>query len=325
MLLGASGLLGHNVLLQLSQAGHEVVAPVRNMHSVCIEPEGCSLVERDRIDRRTLQLCATGCDAIINCIGITDMSLDSLNDYLPMNRDLCEDIIHTMKQHGIKRLVHTSTTNTIGNGTPGHPADECEPMGAPFAGSPYAESKRLGEEILLRAAIEHTDWHVVVINAGYMIGSMDVKPSSGRMLEMAYRRLLMAVPRGGKAFVPARDVAAAEVSALTRGRNGARYLVVHSQGCLTIKQIYQLQARVEGYRQRIVQLPDWAVRTAGRVGDALRHMGKRTDLCTNNVCQLLEREYYTNTHALRELQYEESTLEEAVAAFFAWRKERIVK
>jgi len=230
-----------------------------------------------------------------------------------------------MEHHGIRHLVHASTVNTIGYGSADRPADEQAPVEAPFDRSLYAESKRRGEEILRAAAVSHPDWHVVVVNPGFMLGPMDVKPSSGRLLLTGYRKPLMAAPRGGKSFVDVRDVAAAMVNALTRGRNGERYIAVSSHGHLTIKELYRLQAEVMGYRQRVVTLPDGLVRVAGRVGDLMRWMGVRTELSTCNVRQLMVREYYDNRRAVEELAMPETELGESIRAFHRWRNENIIK
>ena len=258
---------------------------------------------------------------MINCAGVTDMSLRRLEDYLPVNRDLPQMLVRVMEAHGIKRLVHTSTANTIGYGSAGNPADEIVPMMEPFSSSLYAMSKRMGEQAVIEMARRHPDWHVVVINPGYMLGAWDVKPSSGRMLQLAYNKRVAFAPSGGKAFVAVQDVAEAAVNALTRGDNGERYLVINNKGCLSIKELYQLQARVMGYRQKCMTLPDWVLAVAGRVGDMLRCMGVRTEVSTNNVRQLMVMEYYSNSHGTRDLGFHETPLANAVEQFHRWIEE----
>ena len=261
------------------------------------------------------QLHAEGCDAVINCAGTTDMSLRRYEDYLPVNKRLCELLVRLMNEHGISTLVHASTVNTIGYGSIDHPADESAPMQPPFKGSFYADSKCEGEKIILSAATESR--HVVVVNPGYMIGPYDVKPSSGQMLLVAYKRRLMFAPKGGKAFVHVGDVAA-----LTEGTNGSRYIVVNGSGMLTIKQLYELQAQVCGYRQKVLECPNVLLKTAGFVGDVMRRMGVRTQVSSRNIRQLLVREYYDNSHALCDLHVEQTPVEKAIKDFFEYRKKQ---
>ena len=166
LLLGATGLLGHNVLQRLTATGHQVVAVVRRRSALCIETPDTKIVEGDITDPDTVVAAAEGCDAIVNCAGVTDMSLLHQEDYAAVNVNLCHTLVTAMNMHGISRLVHASTVNTIGYGSADHPADEQEAVKAPFDSSYYARSKRQGEEILLKAAGAKPDWHVVVVNPG---------------------------------------------------------------------------------------------------------------------------------------------------------------
>lgn len=326
LLLGGNGLLGHNVLKALLQRGHSVHALVRRREA--LHTEGMPAVERmtvlegSLLDDDMLAVAAQGCEAIVNCAGVTDMSLLRYEDYLPVNRDLCRRLTQLMEGQGISRLVHTGTANTIGYGSPAAPADEGAPMQAPFTRSFYAQSKREGEALLLRYAEAHPERHVVVVCPGFMVGAYDTKPSSGALLLAGYRRRLMPVPSGGKSFVAVADAAEAVANALTQGRSGQRYLLTGEN--LTLKEFYRRQAQVCGYRQRQVSLPDGLLRLAGWLGDGLRWLGIRTQLSTRNVRQLMVREYYDNRRSREELSMPSTPLAQAIADFFAWRGERVL-
>lgn len=320
LLLGATGLLGHNVLQRLMAEGHQVVAVVRRADGIQLQGCGWETVTGSLLDYNTLYRAAEGCDAVVNCAGTTDMSLRHYEDFLQVNRELCRMLVRLLDERGIKTLVHVSTVNTIGFGTAGHPADESAPMQAPFKGSFYGDSKREGEQLILAAATEGR--HVVVINPGYMLGPYDVKPSSGRMLLAAYRMPLMFAPKGGKAFVHVGDVAQAVVNALARGNNGGRYIAVNSHACMTIRNLYRMQAVVCGYCQKVLTMPNSLLLAAGRVGDLLRWCGVKTQLSTRNVRQLMVREYYDNHRAVSELLMPETPIETAISDFYEWRKNK---
>ena len=320
LLLGATGLLGHNVLRALQQRGHEPVLLVRHKNALRTEAGGSRLIEGSLLDEATLLQAANGCEAVINCAGTTDMSLLHYDDYLPVNRDLCRMLIQVTDQLGIKVLVHVSTVNTIGYGTAEMPADESVPMRPPFLGSYYADSKKEGEQLILEAARSRTEAHLIVLNPGFMIGAYVAKPSSGRLLLAGYRKPLMPTPNGGKSFVHVQDVAEAAVNALTMGRNGERYIVVNSSASMSIGDFYRLQAQTMNYRQHTMALPDGMVRVAGWLGDALRALHIKTQLSTRNVRQLLVHEHYDNGKARRELQLHETPIATAVNDFFEWYK-----
>ena len=318
LLLGGSGLLGQNVLQLLLRQGHEVVLLLRHGAKSPQLVSGVDVVRGSLLSDDDLWQAAEGCQAIVNCAGTTDMSLCRLSNYLPVNRDLCRRLVLLMEQRAISTLVHVSTANTIGYGLPNHWAAEDAPMQPPFSQSYYARSKQEGEDILVDAARRHPNWHIVTVNPGFIVGAYDVKPSSGQLLLAAYRRRVMVVPKGGKSFVHAADVAAAVVNALTMGCSGERYLATGEN--LSLRQFYQLQARVCGYRQHCIALPNWLLLVAGWIGDVLRAVGVRTQLSSCNVRQLMTREYYCCDKVRRQLQMPQTPIEQAVADFHAWRQ-----
>lgn len=320
LLLGATGLLGHNVLRRLLAEGHQVVALVRSPEGIRLREGSWETVVGSILDYDILRQSAQGCQAVVNCAGTTDMTLLRREDFLPANVELCRLLVRLLDELEISVLVHTSTVNTIGFGTAACPGDESMPMCPPFEGTFYADSKREGERIVLSAAKEGR--HVVVVNPGFMLGAWDAKPSSGRMLLAAYRKPLMFAPKGGKAFVHVDDVARMEVAALTRGTNGTRYIAANSHACLRIKELYRMQAAVCGYKQCVVEVPDWLLLAVGGVGDMLRRMGVRTQVSTANIRQLLVREHYSSALAEKELGAYFSPVEEAISAFHEWRQQQ---
>ncbi len=311
---------------QLLREGYCVNTVVRYRNALNLSDlsaETCSrlaITEGSFLIPNVLHSALQECEAIVNCCGVTDMSLLHYEDYLPINRDVCTLLLDAMQQHDIHRLVHVSTANTIGYGRPGHKADETAPMQSPFRESLYARSKQAGEQILLDHATRHPQEHIIVVNPGFMIGPYDMHESSGQLLLSAYRKPLMACPCGGKSFLDVRDAATAIVHAIHHGISGQRYLLTGHN--MSLRDFFRLQAETMGYRQWLLTLPNSLALTAAKVGDLLRCCGIRTQLSTLNVRQLLVREYYDNYHATRDLQLPHTPIETAIADFYAERRKR---
>ena len=327
LLTGASGLLGHNVLITLLQRGEQVIAPLRDASRLHLPASLADSPNLHIIPMEGIQFPLpefanhhSHISAIINCAGATDMSLLTVDDFMPANKDLVEHLVMLMRDHDIPTLVHVSTANTIGYGSADSPATEEAPFQEPFTASYYARSKRAAEKLLERAAHDGSGRRIVVVNPGFMLGAYDTKPSSGKLLLAGYKRRWMAVPKGGKSFVHVRDAAVAVVNAVTMGGNGERYLLTGE--AMTLKEFYALQAEVCGYKQRVLELPNILVLTAGKVGDLLRWMKIRTQLCTRNVRQLMVCEYYDNSKARRQLAMPQTPIADAIKDFFGWYSER---
>lgn len=316
LLTGATGLLGNNVLEQLLLDGYEVTALLRDSRRVVVDVSLYSgryrFMTGDLTDIEDLRQAAKECDGIINCAGVTDMSLRHLEDYYPVNRDLCRNLVKVAEDEHIGTIVHVSTANTIGYGSAEKVGtEECE-MCEPFTRSYYALSKREGEGELLQLA-KRSSSKVVIINPGYIIGKYDVRPSSGKMLLAGWRHRVMAAPPGGKSFVGARTVAQAAVAALRKGRSGERYLVTGEN--LTFKQLYELQSKVGGYRQDVLTIPRWLCKAVGALGDVLSSLGIKVAFTSRNIDQLLVEEHYCNRKAQTELEVEIQPIEAAVREF----------
>ena len=316
LILGASGLLGHNVTLQLQHSHHEVVVVIRNKDNFQIQESYLKIINGE-LTLDVLNTAAKGCDAIINCAGTTDMSLLHQQDYMTINRDLCTLLITVMQTNNITRLVHVSTANTIGFGSKKEPSNESCPISYPFSESWYAQSKLEGENILKHAAQKHPTWHIIITNPGFMIGKYDLKPSSGKLLFAAYHKPIMMTPKGGKNFVAIEDVATAIVNGLTMGNSGETYLLTNES--LTLKKFYQLQSKLMNYHQLIIQIPNWICKLLGIIGDGIRLLNIKTQLSTRNINQLLITEYYNNQKAINELKMPQTPISKAIIDFYEWQ------
>lgn len=327
LLTGASGLLGHNVLITLLLRGEQVIAPLRDASHLHLPASLADSPNLHIIPMAGIQFSLpesaihhSHISAIINCAGTTDMSLPTLDDFMPVNKDLVEHLVRLMHDHDIPTLVHVSTANTIGYGSADSPTTEEAPFQKPFTDSYYARSKRDAEQLLDRVAHDGSGRRIVIVNPGFMVGAYDTKPSSGKLLLAGYNRRWMAVPKGGKSFVHVRDAAEAVVNAVTMGVNGERYLLTGKS--MTLKEFYELQAEVCGYKQRVLELPDILVLAAGKVGDLLRWMKIRTPFCTRNVRQLLVCVHYDNGKARCQLAMPQTPIIDAIKDFFGWYRQR---
>lgn len=112
-------------------------------------------------------------------------------------------------------------------------------------------------------------------------------------------------------------MAKAVVAALRVGKSGERYLVTGET--LTFKQLYELQARLGGYRQLVLELPRWFCLALGAVGNIMEKIGFRVEFTSRNIDQLLIEEHYDNRKMREELKIEAQPIEEAVREFLTDR------
>jgi nucleoside-diphosphate-sugar epimerase len=319
LVTGSNGFLGYHVVMELLKQQHHVHLIIRNKQKISFDLSSVNLFEGNFTDYDCLKQAASGCDAIIHIAAVTGTNLLHLEDYRIINVTGTALVIQVAKELKIKNIVYISSSNTVGFGTEQLVGDERLTIQYPFTASFYAQSKAESEG-LMKEASKEPGQHIVIINPSFMIGDYDNKPSSGKLILMGYKRRLMFTPKGGKNFVPVGNVAAAVCNALTMGRNGERYLT--SGINLTFREFYTLQKQEGNYSQRIIGIPDFLLLTVGIMGDLIRKLGIKTDLCTMNMRQLMIREYYSNQKAKTELNLQGNDISVAIKEAIDWFKGR---
>lgn len=317
LVTGANGLLGHHVVLQLLDRGNDMKIIIRSERNIHFDLSKVEMTLGDFTNYETLRAAAEGCDAIIHIAAVTATDLLHYEDYSKINVGGSAQIIRVADELNINRLVFVSTANTIGYGTKDRLSDESAPIQFPFSNSFYARSKAEAEKLFVEAS-KKKGRHVVIINPTFMIGAYDTKPSSGKLMLMGYNKPVMFAPNGGKNFVAASDVATAICNALTKGRNGERYLT--SGVNLSFKEFYEIQSKVGKYKQKMIVLPDFLLEMVGKAGDLVRLFGVKTEICSMNLNQLTVREYYKNQKAESELEMPLKSLDKAVSEALDWFK-----
>lgn len=319
LVTGANGLLGHHVVMQLLDLNYDVRIVVRSTTEICFDLQRVEVEKGNFTDAGVFEKAATGCDAVVHIAAVTATNLLYYEDYVPVNLNANQMIIDVCNKLNINSIVFISTTNTIGYGTKESYSDERSTIQFPFTASFYAQTKLAAEELYSAAARQQNgqqNKRIVIIHPAFMIGAYDVKPSSGKLMLMGWKKRFMFVPKGGKNFVAAADVATAICNALTMGENGEHYLATGVNR--SFKEFYQLQSRVGDYPQKIVELPDYLLKIAAKLGDFLQKAGIRTDLCSRNINQLLIREYYGNDKSKSVLRMPHTSIEDAINSALAW-------
>ena len=317
LVTGANGLLGHHVVFELVKRQYDVRVIVRSTENIHFDVAKTGVYVGNFTDYENLKQAAAGCDAIIHIAAVTATHLLHYEDYSKINVEGSALVIKVANELNINRIVYVSSANTIGFGTEQEPADECFNIQFPFTESYYAQSKVASEQLFVETS-KQSNMHVVIINPTFMIGSHDTKPSSGKLMLMGYKKILMLIPKGGKNFVAVRDVAVSVCNALVQGQNGERYLA--SGINLSFKEFYSLQSQIENYRQHIIELPDFILILAGKSGDLLRKVGIVTEVCSMNLRQLMIKEHYRNSKAKAELNLPETDLKIAIKEAIDWFK-----
>ncbi|WP_163999442.1 NAD-dependent epimerase/dehydratase family protein [Pyxidicoccus caerfyrddinensis] len=223
LVTGATGFLGAWVTRAFVQAGHRVRILVRATSSrEVLKALPLEETEGDVLDRSAVARALEGVEAVVHCAGLVALRPRDREALFRVNVEGSRYVLEAARARSL-RVLFTSTVGTLGSTTLPVARDECAGADARVGGSAYVESKRAGEELALAMAALGAD--VVVLNPGNALGPGDARLTGTRFVSHYLQGSLRFYLQGGMSFCDVRDVAAAYVSALERGRPGERYLL----------------------------------------------------------------------------------------------------
>ncbi|MCE7862053.1 MAG: NAD-dependent epimerase/dehydratase family protein [Bacteroidetes bacterium CHB5] len=317
LVTGANGLLGANTVAVLAGMGIPVRGFLRDAKRYPLVPmPGVKLVEGDITNADSVLQAMQGCTHVIHTAALTRQD-EFAEAYYRVNVEGTRYVAEAARQCGVQRVVWVSTANTMGFGTKQQPGHEANAMNDVFLQSPYAYSKWLAEQWVIRYA---ADLDYVIVNPTFMLGPYDVQPGSGKIIQMVRNKRIVWYPPGGKNFVHVQDVAHALVAAMQRGVRGERYLASNEN--LTYREFFAKVARHSTARYQLVPAPGWLIQLAGKVGDQLRSFGIRSVLSSANAQILCVRNFYTNAKSIQDLNLSYRSIDYAIHDAVAWWKEQ---
>lgn len=220
---GATGFLGGRLVRQLRQAGHDVVALVRDpSKAAALESSGLQLVKGDLDDRDALRRGMSGVDGLFHLAAWYRLGARDDREARRANVEGTRNVLEAMKETGVPRGVYTSTL-AVNSDTHGRLADESYR----FDGEHLSIYDRTKAEAHYDVAIPMMEagLPLVIVQPGVVYGPDD--PSSiGKAFRQYLRRRLPAIPRGSAySWAHVDDVALAHRLAMETGRPGESYIV----------------------------------------------------------------------------------------------------
>jgi dihydroflavonol-4-reductase len=317
LVTGISGLLGGNIARILQQEGHEIKGLIRKTSSLMalqgVEFEKCygSIQDYD-----ALQKAMAGCEAVIHAAADTHHYTTAYLPSFQINLEGTVNVINAVKHHNVGRLIYISTVNIFGNGSIDKPGDEESPFTYQKNNSCYIQSKYQAH-LRMKKEVGENGLPAIALCPSFMLGAYDSKPSSGQIILYALKNRINFAPPGGKNFVHVRDVANAAVNALKKGRIGESYIVGGEN--LSYNEFFDMVQEVSGYPIYQVNVPSWALVGAGAVGEHMQKIFKTNwQLTSSNTSLLCTMHYYSSAKAVRELDFPQTPVKNAIKDAVDW-------
>lgn len=302
LVTGASGFLGHHVVDALLGAGYLVRALNRSADPR-LQRSGVELVRGSILDRATLDRAAQGCAGIIHLAGKVSRDRRDEAELRELHVGGTRRVLEAAHAAGVGRVVYASTSGTIACSRDAqHIATEADPYPLAITATwPYYATKIEAEREALALSAK-LGLELVCVNPSLLLGPGDERLSSTEDVLKVLRGQIPALPSGGSNFVDVRDVAAATVAALKRGRPGERYLL----GALnwSLRQLLTRVAELGHVRVPRLSAPDLPTRWLAYALQPLFSMlGKESPLDPVSIELSQAFWYFDSSKARRELEF----------------------
>lgn len=224
---GATGLLGPNLIVQLSEAGYEIVALVRSLaQGRRILGDRVGLVEGDLRAVGGFEPSLRGAAALIHAGASFRASFApaAAAATWATNVDGTRELFAAAARQGVSTIVYVSSAGVL-RPAPDQPMDENTPYDE-ASDSAYFQSKIAAEKVARDFAASHPAIRLVTVLPGSMAGPWDMGPTPlGQFIKTIMDGRLKILLPGTMGLVDARDVAQGIVAALSRGASGDRFVI----------------------------------------------------------------------------------------------------
>ena len=319
---GATGLLGSNLVRALRAEGHSVRALVRSKEKAQrqLAGTGAELVVGDMENVPGFASTLGGVDAVFHTAAYF-REYYGAGDHWPkleaINVRGTLALAEAARARGVKRLIDTSSSGTVGLKQDGSPGDEKTPPAPLAKRNLYFKSKVLAAGQLQTLAAR-TGLEVVQILPGWMFGPGDAAPTaSGQLVLDFLAGKLPGIPPGGTSAVDARDVAMGMIRAAERGRAGEKYILGGDFVTLgdVIRTLEQVTGR-SGPRSRIPYPVAFVYAAVSQTWAKIT--GGKTVVTLPGVRMMQARLAVTSAKAEQELGWKHRPLRETLADEVAW-------
>jgi len=317
LVTGATGHLGGRIARLLREAGHEVRATGRPGDPVDeLEATGCESVPCDLLDADTTRRAVQGVEVVFHVAAMITFDPKLYDAQVRVNVEGTRLIVEAARAARVRRLVYTSTVNTLGIPPAGTRGDESTSFDWGRWRLGYMDSKKAAEDVVVEAARELDAVCVLPVT---MFGPGDRFFSAGTYVREGARGRMILAPPGGTTVAHVDDVARGHLLALERGRRGGRYVLGGDD--VSYRTLYAWITEEVGRPPPRATIPEPVLRLAGRASDGLRRLGVPIPFGEGLAVAGCSELYYSSALAERELGYTWRPAREGIRDAVAWYRD----
>ena len=330
LVTGATGFIGAETVRQLTEAGHEVTALVRDPAKVKaagdetraatgpddpLQHPRVLLTRGDITDRASLREPMAAVDGVFHIAGWYQVGARDKTPAVAINVEGTRNVLETAKELAVPKIVYTSTLAVFSD-THGRVVDE----DYHFTGrhiSVYDESKwRAHYEVAL--PLIRQGLPLVVVQPGVVYGPGDRGPMADTFALYLRRRLPMVPKRSAYCWGHVADTARAHLLAMEKGRVGESYIV--GGPCAELSAVLAVLERLSGVPGPRLRSSPAALRALSRLMEVVDRVHPLSGTYSPETLRVGAGATYlgSNAKAARELGLSMRSIDEGLRESLPW-------
>jgi nucleoside-diphosphate-sugar epimerase len=307
---GATGFIGGRLARQLAQAGHHLVALVRDPAKAGdLAASGVELRRGDMTDRASLREAMHGADGVFHLAGWYALGNLDRAKMQAINVDGARNTLETAAELGVRRIVHTSTVGVFGN-TRGNIVDEGYYAGKEAMGSEYERTK-WAAHYEVAVPLQKKGAPLIIAQPGGVTGPGDTSPHAQTFESFLQRIPVMFGAKSGLTLAHVDDIAHGHTLAMEKGKPGETYILAGP--AVTYRQIFELCEKITGIPATKLWAPGWTAGGMSKLAGALESVGANMQFSAEALGTLADYTFWASAEkARRELGWQPRPLEEVL-------------
>ena len=114
LVTGATGLIGYNMVQQLTADGHEVRVLARSVEKArALFSNTCTILQGDVTEPRSLTAAIDGCEIVFHAAGFPEQWMKDPAIFQRVNVEGTRNVLNASTSAGVRRVVYTSTIDVF--------------------------------------------------------------------------------------------------------------------------------------------------------------------------------------------------------------------
>lgn len=316
---GATGFVGKEVVRQLRQQGHEVVAIARNPDKANdLREMGVDVRMGDITDKESMRAPMTGVDGAFHIAGWYKIGVKDKAEGAKINIDGTRNVLTLMKELGVPKSVYTSTL-AVNSDTQGKIVDESYRFTGTHI-SEYDRTKAAAHDIA--EAMIKEGLPLVVVQPGLVYGPGDQGASHDTWVLYLKHQLPMLVSGTAYAWGYIDDIAQSHLLAMERGKIGENYFTCGP--VRTLVDVMRLAEKITGVAAPKLIAPPGLLKAMAGVTGLVDGALSLPPLYTSEFLRVSTATYIgQNDKARRELDWNPRSLEQGLPPTLEWEMQQL--